>query len=171
MHKLLSLHPMMILERGTGKASDGHIGSALVSCTPFRLYVVILSARPCRSCSARITAPLFVFQVLSYLRTFLRRCFGCLLAASASPVWKTLTVMPLVPNSRKRVIFPCGRVRPNIVERWIVAITRTVPPPVVSGTVPSTRLGGPKNEVVIAPPLVTANLTKCQPFPSRKRWI
>ena len=57
-----------------------------------------------------------------------------------------------------------------MLRKRIIAITRTVRPPVVSGAVPSNRLGGPKNGVT-TPPLVAANLTKCQPFPSHKRGL
>ena len=43
--------------------------------------------------------------------------------------WRTLTILPVVRNSRKFVDFPLAPVRPNIVRKRISAETRTVRSP------------------------------------------
>jgi hypothetical protein len=43
--------------------------------------------------------------------------------------WQTLTILPVVRNSRKIVDFPLEPVRPNIVRKRISAETRTVRSP------------------------------------------
>lgn len=67
-----------------------------------------------------------------------------LAGAPACAGWRTLTVMPAVPKSRKFVGFPFGPVRPNIVRKRIIAPTGIERPTVVSEAVPRIRCGGPK---------------------------
>ena len=93
--------------------------------------------------------------------------------------WRTLTVMPAVPKSRKFLISPFGPVRPNTLRKRIITTRETVRRPIVSGTVPNFSVLT-KDGDAIAPQRLRINLTNkdglastppaysCQSFLARK---